>query len=333
LAYLQHIRLDQVMPLFPSALTVALLAAVESLLSAVVADSMSGTRHNSNVELVAQGVANFASPLFGGIPATGAIARTATNIRAGAQTPVAGVIHAATLLIILLVAAPLARYIPLATLSAVLFVVAYNMGEWREIGTILRLSKADIAVWAATFALTVLADLTVAVEVGVILAALLYIYRISQTTTVAPVTEEYIRDGRPHVLQDKLVSWYVAILRIHGPFLFGTTEKLIEATTDLSAFPAVVVVRLRNMTALDATGLHALEVFAKRLRKSGRTLLLCGARDQPAQLLQRADFMGHIGRDNILPHIEAALQRAREINAAFGGVGQEMAEDFQRTSL
>jgi len=326
-------RLDQVLPLFPSALTVALLAAVESLLSAVVADGMSGTKHNSNVELLAQGVANFASPLFGGIPATGAIARTATNIRAGARTPVAGVIHAITLLIILAVAAPLARYVPLATLSAVLFVVAYNMGEWREIGTIVRLSKADIAVWAGTFALTVLADLTVAVEVGMILAALLYIYRISQTTTVAPVTEEYIRDGRPHILQDKQVPGYVSILRIHGPFLFGTTEKLAEATSDLNAFPAVVIVRLRNMTAIDATGLHALEVFAKRLRKSGRTLLLCGARNQPAQLLHRADVLEHIGRENILPHIEGALQRARDINSAFGGVGQEMADHFQRTAL
>jgi SulP family sulfate permease len=326
-------KFNEILPLFPSALTVALLAAVESLLSAVVADSMSGTKHNSNVELVAQGVANFASPLFGGIPATGAIARTATNIRAGARTPMAGVIHAATLLVILVVAAPLARYVPLATLAAVLFVVAYNMGEWREIGTIVRLSKADIAVWAATFSLTVFADLTVAVEVGMILAALLYIFRISQTTTVAPVTEEYIRDGRSHVLQDKQVPWYVAILRIHGPFLFGTTEKLAEVTRDLSGFPAVVIVRLRNMTALDATGLYALELLAKRLRKSGRTLLLCGARDQPAQLLQRADFTEHVGRENILPHIEAALQRAQEINLAFGGVGQEMADDFQRTSL
>jgi SulP family sulfate permease len=271
--------------------------------------------------------------LFGGIPATGAIARTATNIRAGARTPVAGVIHAATLLIILMVAAPLARYIPLATLSAVLFVVAYNMGEWREIDTIVRLSNADIAVWAVTFALTVLADLTVAVEVGIILAALLYIYRISQTTTVAPVTEEYIRAGRPHVLQDKQIPWYVKILRIHGPFLFGTTEKLAEATADLGTFPTVVIVRLRNMTALDATGLHALEVFAKRLRKSGRTLLLCGARDQPAELLHKADFIEHIGQENILPHVEAALQRAREINAAFGGVGPEMADDFRRSSL
>jgi SulP family sulfate permease len=326
-------RLDQVGPLLPSALTVALLAAVESLLSAVVADSMSGTRHNSNVELVAQGIGNMASPLFGGIPATGAIARTATNIRSGARSPLAGVIHALTLLVILVAAAPLARFVPLATLSAVLFVVAYNMGEWREINTIVRLSKADIAVWAATFVLTVLADLTIAVEVGMVLAALLYIYRISQTTTVSVVTQDYIDDGRAHILQDKQVPWYVAILRIHGPFLFGTTEKLAEATADLSAFPAVVVVRLRNMTAIDATGLHALEILAERLRKSGRTLLLCGAREQPAQFLQQSDFMRHVGAENILPHVEAALQRAREISAAFGGVGQEMAHDFKLSAL
>ena len=325
-------RLDHVIPLFPSALTVALLAAVESLLSAVVADGMSGTKHNSNVELVAQGVANFVSPLFGGIPATGAIARTATNIRAGARTPISGIIHAITLLAVLVVAAPLARYIPLATLAAVLFVVAWNMGEWKEISVILRLAKADVAVWAVTFALTVLtvlADLTVAVEVGMVLAALLYIYRISQTTTVAAVTPEYIRDGRAHILQDRQLPWYVSILRIHGPFLFGTTEKLAEVTADLNAFPAVVIVRLRNMTALDATGLHALEVFAGRLRKSGRTLLLCGARDQPAQLLHRADFIGHIGRENVLPHVEAALQRAAEIEGGFGGVGEEMAEELR----
>jgi SulP family sulfate permease len=326
-------RFDHILPLVPSAMTVALLAAVESLLSAVVADSMSGTRHNSNVELVAQGIANFASPLLGGIPATGAIARTATNIRAGARTPISGIIHAATLLIIVVVAAPLARFIPLATLSAVLFVVAYNMGEWKEIGVILRLAKADIAVWAVTFALTVLADLTVAVEIGMVLAALLYIMRISQTTTVAPVTEQYIRDGRPHILHDKQLPWYVAILRIHGPFLFGTTDKLIEATANLDSFPAVVILRLRNMTALDATGLHAIEVFAQRLRRSGRTLLLCGARDQPAALLQKADFLEHVGKENVLPHVEAALQRAHEISDSFGGVGKEMADDFRTSSI
>ena len=270
-------RPDLILPLIPSALTVALLAAVESLLSAVVADSMTGDRHNSNVELVAQGIANMVSPLFGGIPATGAIARTATNIRSGAKTPVAGMIHALTLLMILLVAAPLARFVPLATLSAVLFVVAYNMGEWKEIGVILRLSTADKAVWAATFFLTVFADLTVAVEVGIALAALLYIYRIAQTTTVEPVTAEYIEEGRLHILQDKQVPSYVTILRIHGPFLFGTTDKLEEATANLNAFASVVVLRLRNMTALDATGLYALEKLADRLKKSGRTLC-CAAR-------------------------------------------------------
>lgn len=326
-------RPELIVPLIPSALTVAMLAAVESLLSAVVADSMSGDRHNSNVELVAQGIANLASPLFGGIPATGAIARTATNIRSGAKSPVAGMIHALTLLTILLAAAPLARFVPLATLAAVLFVVAYNMGEWKEIGVILRLSAADKAVWAATFLLTVFADLTVAVEVGIALAALLYIYRIAQTTTVEPVTSEYIEEGRLHILQDKQVPQYVTILRIHGPFLFGTTEKLEEATHDLKAFAPVVVLRLRNMTALDATGLYALERLADRLKKSGRTLLLCGAREQPERLLHQAEFVEHVGADNILPHVAAALERAKQINAQFGGLGNEVAEEMQGQSL
>ena len=321
-------RPDLVVTLLPSALTVAMLAAVESLLSAVVADGMTGDRHNSNMELVAQGIANFASPLIGGIPATGAIARTATNIRSGAKTPVAGLIHAATLVVVLLVAAPLARFIPLATLAAVLFVVAYNMGEWKEIGTILKLSKADKAVWAATFFLTVFADLTVAVEVGIGLAALLYIYRIAETTTVTTVTPEYISSGRQHSLQDKHVPPFVTILRIHGPFLFGTTDKLTDETASLDRFATVVVLRIRNMTAIDATGLHALEVFCDRLKKSGRTLLLCGARDQPALMLKRSEFVEHIGERNILPHVEAALARAHEIMEGFEGVGEEIAQDY-----
>jgi SulP family sulfate permease len=294
---------------------VALLAAVESLLSAVVADGMSGDRHNSNVELVAQGIANIVSPVFGGIPATGAIARTATNIRSGAQTPVAGMIHALTLLTILLVAAPLARFVPLATLAAVLFVVAYNMGEWREIPTILRLAKADIAVWLTTFALTVMANLTVAVGVGMALAALLYIYRIAETTSVAPVIAEYLRQGEAHVPQGKDIPANVTILRIHGPFLFGTTDKLIDATAGIDPFARVVIVRLRNMTAIDATGMHALERFAERVRASGRTLLFCGARDQPAKMLSRSEFLEKIGPENFLPHVQEALVRARQLNA------------------
>jgi SulP family sulfate permease len=311
--FLPQFRSELIVPLLPAAATVAMLAAIESLLSAVVADSMSCDKHNSNVELLAQGIANLAVPLVGGIPATGAIARTATNIRSGARTPVSGMVHALTLLVILLVAAPLARFIPLATLAAILSVVAYNMSEWREVRTILKLSKADIIVWVMTFALTVLADLTVAVEIGMLFAALLYIYRVSQTTTVAPVTEEYIEDGRPHVLQDKLLPPYVLVLRIHGPFLFGATEKLSEATVDLEKLPPVVILRLRNMTAIDATGLHELEKLTDRLRATRRTLLLCGARSQPEQLLRQSPFLRYLGEENMLPHVEAALSRAREV--------------------
>jgi len=323
----------QILPLLPSAFTVALLAAVESLLSAVVADGMSGDRHNSNIELVAQGFANIVSPLFGGIPATGAIARTATNIRSGALTPLAGMIHALTLLAILLVAAPLARFVPLATLAAVLFVVAWNMGEWREIATILRLSKTDIAVWITTFSLTVFADLTVAVGVGMALAALLYIHRIAETTTVTPVTRQYLEDGQAHILQDKDIPANVTILRIHGPFLFGTTEKLVEAGRDLSQFGDVVILRLRNMTALDATGIHALEQFRDRLNKVGKVLLLCGARDQPSSLLSRSDLMKRIGAQNVLPHVEAALERARQMDGDFAGVGRELALEMVNRPL
>jgi SulP family sulfate permease len=331
--HLPQFRPDLIVPLLPSALTVALLAAVESLLSAVVADTMSGDRHNSSAELVAQGVANVVVPLFGGIPVTGAIARTATNFRAGARTPIAGMVHALTLLVVVLLLAPLARFIPLATLAAVLFVVAYNMSEWREIGGILRLDLADKSVWLITFALTVMADLTVAVETGIALAALLYIYRVSDTTSVSTVTPEYIEDGRPHVLQDKDVPSFVTILRIHGPFLFGTSDKLIEATADLSRFAPIVILRLRNMTAIDATGLHALESLSERLKKSGRTLLLCGARHQPARFLDQADFVEHVGKDNILPHVQAALVRAREIRSHFSGLGEDVAHHMEHASL
>jgi sulfate permease, SulP family len=318
-----------ILPLLPSAFTVAMLAAVESLLSAVVADGMSGDHHNSNVELTAQGIANIVSPLFGGIPATGAIARTATNIRSGAKTPVAGMVHAFTLLAILLVAAPLARFIPLATLAAVLCVVAYNMGEWRDIGSILHLSKADIAVWLTTFALTVFADLTVAVSVGMGLAALLYIRRVAETTTVARVTNEYLQAGRAHTLQDKEIPADVTILRIHGPFLFGTTDKLDDATSDLDRFEDVVILRLRNMTALDATGIHAIEQFADRLHQAGKSLLLCGARHQPAQLIAQSDFSDHVRPENILPNVQAALARARQVQNDLAGLDRELTFEFE----
>jgi len=261
---------------------------------------------------MAQGVANIASPIFGGLPATGAIARTATNIRCGARTPVAGMFHALTLLAVLLFAAPLAKFVPLAVLAAILIVVSYNMGEWGQTAKLLKLSKSDISIWLMTFALTVLADLTVAVEFGMILAALLFIRKVAVTTTVSVVTEDYVEAGRAHSLQDKDIPEYVKIFRIHGPFLFGATEKLQPVTEDVESLPAVVVLRLRNMTALDATGLHEIENLATALHDSGRTLILCGAREQPAELMQQAEFEQHVGRENICANVEEALDRARE---------------------
>lgn len=327
-----QLRLDLVMPLLPSAVTVALLAAIESLLSAVVADSMSGDRHNSNVELVAQGVANLTVPLFGGIPVTGAIARTATNIRSGARTPVAGMVHALTLLAIILFAAPLAKFIPLGTLAAVLFVVAYNMGEWREIPMILQQDRKDIAVWLITFVLTVVADLTIAVEVGMMLAALLYIYQVSRTTVVARLTAETIEKARAHIIQDHNIPPYVSMFHIQGPFLFGAAEKLNQLADKLDDLQPIVILRLRFMTALDATGLHAIEQFHERLHASGRTLLLCGSRGQPKRLIYTS-LPRVIGARNILPNIRSALRRAEEIYERFGGVGDQAALDLSEAPV
>lgn len=313
---LPRFRADLILPLLSPTLTVAMLGAIESLLSAVVADRMSGDRHDPNVELVAQGLANVMSPLVGGLPATGAIARTATNIRSGARTPVAGMVHSLTLLMVLLVAAPLANHIPLCVLAAILMVVAYNMGEWSEIPDILKLSRGDITVWVITFALTVLADLTVAVEAGMILGALLYIRKVTLTTTVSRVTPEYVAGGAVHSLQSNPIPDGVVVYRIHGPFLFGATDKLSVIDAGIAELPPVVVLRLRNMTAIDATGLHALEHLADTLHASGRNLVLCGMRDQPARLMERAEFHRHIGDANIQPNLAAGLARAREILAA-----------------
>jgi SulP family sulfate permease len=295
------------------AFTVAMLGAIESLMSAVVSDRMTNDRHNPNVELIAQGVANIASPMFGGLPATGAIARTATNIRSGAQTPVAGMIHALVLLCVLLFAAPLASYIPMAALAGILMVVAYNMGEWHEIPQLLKLTRTDISVWLVTFALTVFADLTVAVEAGMILAALLFIARVANTTTVSQVTDDYIEDGRVHILQDKDIPYYATIFRIHGPFLFGATDKILTITENMHKLPPIVIIRIRNMTAIDATGLFALEEVAKQLHSTRRTLILCGAREQPAQLMHQAEFQDVVGRENICANVQEALQRAEAV--------------------
>jgi SulP family sulfate permease len=304
---------DLIHGLLGPAVTVAMLGAIESLMSAVVSDRMSNDHHNPNVELMAQGVANIASPMFGGLPATGAIARTATNIRSGAQSPVAGIIHALTLLCVLLFASRLVSYVPMAVLAGILMIVSYNMGEWREIPQLLKLTKTDISVWLVTFALTVFADLTVAVEAGMILAALLFISRVASTTTVSQVTDDYIEDGRVHILQDKDIPYYVTIFRIHGPFLFGATDKLAVVTENTHKLPPVVILRLRNMTALDATGLFAIEEVARALQVTGRTLILCGAREQPAQLLHEAEVEELIGKDNICDNVQEAVGRAQDV--------------------
>jgi sulfate permease, SulP family len=306
---------DLIRPLISPALTVAMLGAIESLMSAVVADRLfgHGEKHKPNVELIAQGVANLVSPLAGGLPATGAIARTATNIRSGAKSPIAGIIHALTLLAILLFAAPLARFIPLAVLAAILLVVAYNMGEWTEIPELLKLSRLEVVCWSATFVLTVFADLTVAVEAGMILAALIFIRKVTATTTISRVTPEYLHDSRLHVLQDKEIPSYATVYRIHGPFLFGAADKIDELVQQIPELPPIVILRLRNMTAIDATGLHALEHLADRIHSTGRELILCGAREQPKRLMHQSEFEQHVGAQNICANITEALARARAL--------------------
>jgi SulP family sulfate permease len=308
-----HFRLDLLRPLISPTITVAMLGAIESLMSAVVSDRMSGDKHNPNVELVGQGIANILSPLFGGLPATGAIARTATNIRSGAKTPVAGMIHALTLLAIVVFAAPLARFIPLSVLAAILLVVSYNMGEWREIPELFKQSRFEIVAWLVTFLLTVFADLTVAVEAGMILAVLVFIRKVTQTTTVSEVTAEYIREGHVHILQDKEIPAYVSIFRIHGPFLFGATDKLDLIVNRLPDLPPIIILRLRNMTAIDSTGLQALENFADRVHETGRQLVLCGAMEQPEMRMQEAEFHEHVGEKNICHSVADALDRAKSL--------------------
>jgi len=225
----------------------------------------------------------------------------------------AGIIHALVLLVIVVVAAPLAQFIPLAVLAAILLMVAYNIGDWGEIPKLLQITKADISVWAVTFGLTVFADLTVAMQFGMVLAALLFIREVSATTTVVEVTREYVEEGRLHILQDRQIPDYVSVVRIHGPFLFGTTSKLEMITDHLESLAPVVILRLRNMTALDSTGLQTLEELADRLQASGRRLILCGARHQPAKLLRKTRFERHIGQDNICLNIQAALERAERV--------------------
>ena len=300
--------------LISPAITVAMLGAIESLMSAVVADRMSGDKHNPNVELIGQGIANVVTPFFGGLPATGAIARTATNVRSGAKTPVAGMVHALTLLAVLLFAAPLAKFIPLSSLAAILLVVAYNMGEWAEIPKLLKLTKLEISAWVSTFALTVFADLTVAVEFGMMLSVLMFIRKVTATTTIEEVTHEHLQELKLHTLHNRHFPAYVAVFRIEGPFLFGATSKVEQIIDRLPELPEIIILRLRNMTAIDSTGLQALEELADAAHQAQRHILLCGARTQPSRLMHQAEFERHVGRHNLCKNIEVALTRAAELH-------------------
>ncbi|HEX3068865.1 MAG TPA: sulfate permease, partial [Thermoanaerobaculia bacterium] len=307
------------------ALTVALLAAIESLLSAVVADGMIGTRHKSNMELVAQGVANIASPLFGGIPATGAIARTATNIRAGGRTPLAGMTHAITLLLILVFLGRWAAMVPLCALAAILVVVAYHMSEWRSFAGLLRAPRSDLVVLILTFGLTIFVDLTVAVQVGIVVAALLFMKRMSDMTHVEGLTSGFSDDDDDpgeivesrrgkRIVEGHEIPKGVEVYEVNGPFFFGAADKIKDVLTEIAKPPKVFILRMRHVPAIDATGIHALEQMAKKCRHEGTTLILTEIGQQPLRALVRARKLEAVGgRENLAKSIEVALERAAEV--------------------
>ena len=303
---LPHVGVEQVIGLVGPAFTIALLAAVESLLSAVVADGMIGGRHRPNVELVAQGLANLVAPLFGGIPATGAIARTATNVKSGGRTPVAGIIHAFTLLLITLFAGKLAAYIPMATLAAILVVVAYHMSDWRGFRSELRSPKSDVVVLLTTFALTVLVDLTVAISVGMVLASFLFIRRMASVTSVTMVTDDLEDD----TLDTRRVPKGAEVYEITGPLFFGAAAAFRDTLGSVAANPRVLIVRMRHVSAVDSTGLRALSELVHRCRTQGTSVFLTEVHTQPLAALEASTTLDDIGRENVFDTLDAALASA-----------------------
>ncbi|MBV6420394.1 MAG: C4-dicarboxylic acid transporter DauA [Ignavibacteriaceae bacterium] len=313
---LPHFDLEVIRNLISPATTIALLAAIESLLSAVVADGMIGGRHRSNMELVAQGAANIVTPLFGGIPATGAIARTATNIKNGGRTPVAGIIHAIVLLLIMLFFGTWAKLIPMATLAAILIVVAYNMSEWRSFVEVFKYPKSDLAVLLTTFFLTIIFDLTIAIQIGMILAVFLFMRRMAMVTNVGIITKE-LKDVDEVVdinsIQNKKVPDGVEVFEINGPFFFGAVSKFRDTVRIIENPPKIIIIRMRDVPAIDSTGIHALEQLLKDTKKHGTHLVLSGVHTQPLIALAQADFIEKIGEENVHGNIDDALDRTREI--------------------
>lgn len=301
--------------LVPPAISIALLGGIESLLSAVVADGMTGRRHRSNAELVAQGVANIAAPLFGGIPATGAIARTATNVKNGGRTPIAGLVHALTLLVILMVAGRWAGLIPMATLAGILLVVAYNMSEWQLFVGLLRSGpRGDVLVLVVTFALTVFVDLIVAIQAGFVLAAILFMHRMATVTQVRVLTDQICED-EPDRPDQRSEAWArppgVEVFEIRGAFFFGSAQTFGEVIGRIQRPPRVVILRMRDVFAIDATGLRALEGIATQFRRQGTLLLLSGVHLQPLDAMLSGGLVDQIGEENMFSEFTAALERAR----------------------
>jgi SulP family sulfate permease len=305
------LSLSAVRECFGPATAIAFLGGIESLLSATVADGMTGYRHRPGAELVAQGVANLVSPLVGGIPATGAIARTATNIRNGATTPVAGMAHAVTLLAIMLAIGPWAGMVPMAALAAVLVVVAYHMSEWRTFRGLLSAPRSDVAVLLATFALTVVFDLTLAVQAGMVLAAFLFMKRMADVTRVGPPPE--LAGLQPGLTATPIVPEGVRVFEVQGPFFFGAAEKVRDVLSVVEGAPQVMILRMRHVPVLDATGLHTLEQVRQNCARSGTTLVLSAVSDQPLRALERSHCLEAIGTDNVTGDLDQALCRAREI--------------------
>jgi SulP family sulfate permease len=313
-------RYDRIRELLPEATTIAMLAAIESLLCCVVADGMIGGRHKSNLELMAQGVANIASVLFGGIPATGAIARTAVNVKTGGRTPLAGITHAVTVLLCMLIFAPLATKIPLAVFASILVVVAWNMSEKDHFTHLFRAPRSDIAVLMTTFGLTVLADLTMAVGVGMVLAAILFMKRMAEVTDIGTLTRELddrnaevLEAGDPNTLAVRDIPPGVEVYEIDGPFFFGVADRLKDTLKSLERPPKVFILRMRRVPAIDATGMHALDEFHDKCRKQHTTLLLSGVHSQPVMALTKYGLTDKIGEENLFGNIDDALDRAREI--------------------
>ena len=308
-----HISFERIQQLMGPALTIAMLGAIESLLSAMVADGMIETRHNSNQELMGQGIANLMCPFFGGISATGAIARTATNVRSGGRTPVSGIIHALTLLVIALVAAPLAKYLPLASLSAVLLVVAFRMGEWLNFKELARGPRGDYIVLLVTFAMTVAFDLTIAVSLGLALSFILFVRKMEEITHVRLITEEADVGLGGDSIRDKSVPEGALVYRIEGPFFFGVAEKLEDALDTAQITPRIVIFRMRAVPAIDGTGLRALEILLRKFSRRGTQLILSGVQPQPMKVLFESGFVDRIGLENICADIDASLERAWEV--------------------